>query len=137
MEQNFNVTEKADENNGKLTIICIDPNNEIEDFNQQLNAIHNRVIFHTKIDSCLIFIQSIENEKIFFVTSDINVAQILSQIDIFRHVDCIFIFYLKKNECKSFFHEHLNIIGIYYIHQLKNKLINNFINGLSLIPTTS
>jgi hypothetical protein len=95
------------ENKENINIICFDPDNETEDVRIRLRQINNHIVFHTKLESCITFFESTEKEKIFLVTSDSSVSQMLPHIDIFHQVDCIFIFRLKRDDYKYLYHEDL------------------------------
>jgi len=99
-------------NEKNIILICFDPNNEFntENFKIRLHQINNSVVFHTELDSCITFIKSIEQEKIFLIISNSSV----SQLTIFHHIDSIFLFCSNKNnqhERLSF--EESKLIGIY------------------------
>lgn len=112
MEKISNFFEEEYQFEENIIFIYFDENNQIQNFTKQ---IHNRIISHTSLESSLNFIQTIEKQKkIFFITLDSNIPQLLSNIDIFRRVDFIYIFYPKKDQYKYLFHENLNIIGIYH-----------------------
>ena len=97
-----------------VNLICLYSNNEINDFKNQLCQINNSVIFHTEMESCIIFIKSNKKDKILLIISDSYVSEMLSYIEIFQQIDFIFIYYSNKDQYKYFFHENLNIVGIYH-----------------------
>ncbi|CAF0839899.1 unnamed protein product [Adineta steineri] len=103
-----------DDNDDQIIIICFHPNNQIEDMKKQLNQMNHHVVFHTELELCITFIQSIKNEKILLVIFDSYVCELVSHIDIFQQVHSIFIFYTKIEDFKYLFHEQLNIIGVYH-----------------------
>ncbi|CAF1250880.1 unnamed protein product [Adineta steineri] len=103
-----------DDNDEQIIIICFHPNNQIEDMKKQLHEMNDHVVFHTELESCISFIQSIENEKIFLIIFDSYACELVSHIDIFQQVHSIFIFYTKPEDFKYLFHEQLNIIGVYH-----------------------
>ncbi|CAF1412436.1 unnamed protein product [Adineta steineri] len=103
-----------DDNDEQIIIICFHPNSQIEDMNKQLNQMNNHVIFHTELESCISFIQSVKNEKIFLIIFDTYVCKLVSHIDIFQQVHSILIFYTKLEDFKYLFHEQLNTIGVYH-----------------------
>ena len=86
---------------------------EIDDFKTQLCQINNSFGFHTEVESCITFIKSIKKQQILLIISDSYVSQLLSSIEIFHQINFIFIYYSNKDQYKYFFHEDLNIIGIY------------------------
>jgi len=109
----MNSEEEEYENEQNITVICFFPNNEMEDLKQGLCQINDSVVFHRDVESCITFIESIKKENIFLIISYSCIPQILSHIDIFRQVDFIWIYCSEQEKYKYFFHEDLNIIGIY------------------------
>ncbi|CAF4207608.1 unnamed protein product [Rotaria sp. Silwood2] len=107
----------VDENKESTTLIWFDPNigsrEDTEQTKQQLRLINDYVTFHTDLEQCITFIQSIHKEKIFLITSGSKASQILPRISSFRQIDSVFIYCMKKNRYEYLLDEYLNIIGIY------------------------
>ena len=106
------------ENQENITVIWFDSNNELNDNKEnvqvRLYEITNNVIFHTEFESCITDIQINENEKIILIISGLSNSQILSSIQIFDQIECIFIFYWKKDQYEHILFENSsNIIDIY------------------------
>ncbi|CAF3876653.1 unnamed protein product, partial [Adineta steineri] len=97
------------ENEKNIILICFDPNNEFNDFKIQLQQINDSVIFHDKLESCINFIQSIEDKIIFLITAPSST----SPFNNFNQIKNIFLFDVSNNsnECLSF--EDSKIVGIY------------------------
>jgi tetratricopeptide (TPR) repeat protein len=115
-EQQSGIITKID-NESNIILICFDSNNEFnndtEDFKIRLHQINRPVVFHTELESCINFIKSIEQEKIFLIISGSSASQIVPHITLFDQIDSIFILSPKNNH-----HEHLpledsKIVGIY------------------------
>ena len=89
------VLTRDDENKESTTLIWFDPNigshEDTEQTKQQLRLINDYVTFHTDLQLCLTFIQSIDKEKIFLVTSGSKASQILPHLSSLRQIDSIFI----------------------------------------------
>lgn len=98
----------------KIIFIYFDPNNQLEEFKNRLKLIFEDIICPTTFEFILNLIESMKEEKIFFLTLYSEVSQILSNVDIFRYVNSIFIFCSETDEGKYIFNQYLNIIGIYY-----------------------
>ncbi|CAF1285428.1 unnamed protein product [Rotaria sordida] len=106
-----------DENKESTTLIWFDPNigsyEDTERTKQQLRLINDYVIFSTDLEQCISFIQSINIEKIFLITSGSKASQILSRIFRRSQIDSIFIFCMNKKRYEYLLNEYSNIIGIY------------------------
>ncbi|CAF1006231.1 unnamed protein product [Adineta steineri] len=101
------------ENKENITLIWFDPNKELYDdidcLKSQLRQINDYVVFHNKLETCIAFIQSIENEKIFLITS----GSYVSQFAILQQIDFIFIYCSEKNQYEYLLNDYSKIIGIY------------------------
>ncbi|CAF4647876.1 unnamed protein product, partial [Rotaria sp. Silwood2] len=104
-------------NKEDITLIWFDSkmnsNNHVEQTKKQLRQINDYVIFHTQLESCITFIQSIYNEKIFFISSIYDALQILSHITNLSQIDSIFVFNWEKVDHKNLVLNHSRFIGIY------------------------
>lgn len=80
---------------------------------QQLRRINDFVLFHTDLDECVKFIQSISKEKIFLIISGAQASQLLPLVSHLCQVDCIFIFCMKTDKYQHLINEYSKIIGIY------------------------
>jgi tetratricopeptide (TPR) repeat protein len=101
-----------EENEENIILIWFDPNNELQNDTEHLK-IKLHVVFHTELESCITFIQSTENKKIFLVISGSYVSQILSDIETLRRINCIFILSSKKDQYEHLLFKYTEIIGIY------------------------
>ncbi|CAF1082646.1 unnamed protein product [Rotaria sordida] len=104
------------ENKESITLIWFDPNiGSRDDIEQttQLRLINDYVIIHIDLERCISFIQSINKEKIFLITSGSEALHILPRISTFSQIDSIFIFCMKKNRYEYLLKEYTKIIGIY------------------------
>jgi hypothetical protein len=104
------------ENKESTTLVWFDPNigsrEDTEQTKQQLRLINDYVIFHTDLQLCLTFIQFIDKEKIFLITSGSKVSQILLHVSSLDQVDSIFIYCMKINKYEHLLNEYPKIIGI-------------------------
>jgi hypothetical protein len=105
------------ENTENITLICFDPNNEFNDntenFKIQLHQITDSVIFHTELELCTTFIQSIEQQKIFLIISSSFASQFLSHVSTLHHIDSVIVFCSTKDQYEHLSLEHSKIIAIY------------------------
>ena len=106
-----------DANKESTTLLWFDPNigssEDNEKTKQNLRSINDFVVFHTDLDQCVTFIQSIDKEKIFLITSGSKASQLLPLVAHLRQVNSIFIFCLKHDRYKHLIGEYSKIIGIY------------------------
>ncbi|CAF4956822.1 unnamed protein product [Rotaria sp. Silwood1] len=106
-----------EENKESTTLLWFDPNigsrQDTELTKQKLRLINDYIIFHTDLDQCVTFIQSIDKEKIFLITSGSKASQLLPRIVSLGQVDSIFIFCMKKEKYEHLTNEYSKIIGIY------------------------
>lgn len=105
------------ENKEGTTLLWFDPNlgsrEDTERTKQQLRRINDYVIFHTDLEQCVTFIQSINHEKILLITSGSKALQLLPRVSSFRQVVSIFIFCMKKEKYEHLLKEYVKAIGIY------------------------
>ena len=106
------------ENTENITLIYFDSNNEFNDdmdnFKIRLHQISDNFIFHTELESCITFIQSIKQEKIFLIISSSSVvSQFLSHISTLQQINSVFIFCSRKDQYEHLSFENSKIIGIY------------------------
>ena len=105
------------ENKESTTLLWFDPNigsrEDTEQTKQQLRHINDYVIFHTDLEQCVTFIQSINHEKIFLITSGSKASQLLPRVFSLHQVDSIFIFCMKKERYEHLLKEYAKTIGIY------------------------
>ena len=111
--------ENRKENKESITIVWFDSDihlyNHAENINKRLRQINDYNLYYTGIDSCINYIQSINKDKIFLITSSIGASQsqILSQINTLPQINSVFIFDFDKNQSNAFVVEHLKFIGLY------------------------
>ncbi|CAF4128050.1 unnamed protein product [Rotaria sp. Silwood2] len=86
---------------------------DIEKTENYLQEIDIYAVFYSELEQCLNFIRSIDNEKIFFVTSDLNATQILPYIIKFHQIDSIFIISTEKLKYEHLTISYSKILGIY------------------------
>ncbi|CAF4912653.1 unnamed protein product [Rotaria sp. Silwood1] len=105
------------ENKESITIVWFDSNihlyNHAKNINEQLRQINDYNLYYSEIESCINYIQSIDKEKIFLITSSINASQILSQINTLSQIHFIFIFDFDKEQSNAFIVDDLKFIGLY------------------------
>ncbi|CAF3721502.1 unnamed protein product [Rotaria sordida] len=110
-------TTTNNENKESITLIWFDPNigsnEDTEKTKQTLRLINNYVIFFTDLEQCITFIESINKEKIFLITSGSKASEILSRISSLRQIDSIFIFCIRKTRYEYLLNDFKKIIGIY------------------------
>ncbi|CAF3827795.1 unnamed protein product [Rotaria sp. Silwood1] len=106
-----------DDNKESTTLIWFDPNigsrEDTEKTKEQLRLINDYVVFSTDLEQCATFIESVDKEKVFLITSGSKASQILSRTSSCRQLDSIFIFCLKKERYEHLFNEYSKIVGIY------------------------
>ena len=54
------------ENKENIIFICFDPNNQLNDLKKQMDQLNNNILSYSELESCIIFIQSIEKQKNIF-----------------------------------------------------------------------
>ncbi|CAF1384583.1 unnamed protein product [Rotaria sordida] len=117
IEDKQSISTNYDENKESITLIWFDPNiGSLEDTKQtkqQLRLINDYIMFFTDLEQCIAFIQSIDKEKIFLITSGTKASQILPRIYSFHQIDSIFIFCMNKYRYEYLLNEYSKIIGIY------------------------
>ena len=91
-------------------LLCLYPNDEIENFKKQLTQLNDCIVPYANLDSRITFIQSNEKKKIL---SHSYICEVLSHLDIFSRIDWIFIDCLKQDEFKYIYDDQLNPIGVY------------------------
>ncbi|CAF1187209.1 unnamed protein product [Rotaria sordida] len=105
------------ENKESITIIWFDSNihshNLTENINERLCEINNYILYYNEIDPCINYIQSIDKEKIFMITSSKDISQVSIQINNLPQINSIFIFDFDKNQSNEFDFEHFKFIGFY------------------------
>ena len=116
------------QNKEDLTIICFNPNNEIDGLHKQLDQINHEVIFHTEFKLCITFIQSIKNQNIFLIIP--SSSQFLSHAITMDDIDSIFIFSLDNDHDAFLFLENSKVIGIYNTIDLLCSSVQEQINFL-------
>ena len=108
-----------DANKESTTLLWFDPNigsrEDTEQTKENLRSINDFVVFHTDLGRCVTFIQSINKEKIFLITSGSKASQLLPLVAHLPQVDSIFIFCLNKDLYQPLVIDYPKIIGI-YIH---------------------
>ncbi|CAF3747438.1 unnamed protein product [Rotaria sp. Silwood1] len=117
IKNNRRLVEYSNENKESTTLLWFDPNirsnEDTERTKEQLRSINDFVIFHTDLHQCVPYIQSIDKEKIFLITSGSKAAQVLPLISHLPQVDSIFIFCMQKDKYQYLINEYPKIIGIY------------------------
>ncbi|CAF3448056.1 unnamed protein product, partial [Rotaria sp. Silwood2] len=105
------------ENKESITIVWFDFNihsyNQTHNINERLRQINDYVLYYNEIESCINYIHSINQDKIFLITSSMDASQILDKINTLPQINSIFIFDFNKNQSKEFIGEYLKFIGIY------------------------
>ena len=80
---------------------------------QELREVNNYVLFYSDLLSCVDYIKSVTNEKIFLITSGKSASDILQEIHELPQVDSIFIFCMKVERYQDFLRDYEKVIGIY------------------------
>ncbi|CAF3346764.1 unnamed protein product, partial [Rotaria sp. Silwood2] len=70
----------------------IDKTNDTKKTMKEFYEINNFVVFHSDLESCINYIESIKNEKILLVTSGRDASFILTKVHQLKQIDSIFIF---------------------------------------------
>jgi tetratricopeptide (TPR) repeat protein len=106
-----------DENKESISLIWFDPNigsrEDTEQTKQQLRLINDYVIFRTDLEQCISLIQSINNEKIFLITSGSRALELLPVISALSQIDSIFIYCMKIDRYQHLISDYSKTIGIY------------------------
>ncbi|CAF0777319.1 unnamed protein product [Rotaria sp. Silwood1] len=115
---NYHSIVTNDNENKESTIILwfdssINSYTYIEQTNNYLEEIDIYVVFLTELEQCLNFIRSIDQEKIFLVTSGFRATQILPHIAKCRQIDAIFIISTEKSKYEHLTSVYSKILGIY------------------------
>ncbi|CAF3577351.1 unnamed protein product [Rotaria sp. Silwood1] len=106
----------------------IDKTNDTKETMKELREINNFIVFHIDLKTCIDYIESITNEKIFLVTSGRDALNILIRIHALKQIDSIFIFCLKPEKYQYLLQTYTKIIGIYTKRrELLNSLKENII----------
>ncbi|CAF2118532.1 unnamed protein product [Rotaria magnacalcarata] len=100
-----------------ITLIWYDPRiNTTEDTKltaKDLREINDCVLLYSNQVDCVNYMRSVENEKIFLITSGKVAASIIHEIEGLKQVDSIFIFCLKVKKYQDLLHKHEFIVGTY------------------------
>jgi tetratricopeptide (TPR) repeat protein len=117
MNSNETFIRNDKENKENITLLWFDSNIELhEDVDEikiRLQFINDYIIFHTDIQICTKFIQSIRNEKICLVTSGSQTSKLLSRISNLHQIDSIFIYSIEKHNYQHLINQYSKIIGIF------------------------
>ena len=117
-----------------ITLIWYDPRMGTTDdtkiTTEELREINDRVIMCSDPFDCLNHIQSVENEKIFLITSGKGATSIVPEIHQLKQVDSIFIFCLKIDKYQHLLKEYESIVGIYKDRSTLFKIIGEHVRLL-------
>ena len=80
---------------------------------RQFRSISDYIIFRTDLHHCITFIQSIDKEQIFLITSQLEATQSLDEIACLAQVNFIFIHSVEHGEYDYIIDNNPKIIGIY------------------------
>ncbi|CAF0800693.1 unnamed protein product [Didymodactylos carnosus] len=126
--------EKVHQNMEDITLVWFDKNIDVRtdtiQTRKMLREINDYVIFHRQLDECVEYIKSIENQKIFFVTSGACAESILPLVQKIRQIDSIFIFCMRKSKYEHLMDEYTEIIGIY---TTQDELVSSILENVHLI----
>ncbi|CAF0854182.1 unnamed protein product [Adineta steineri] len=107
-DNHHSIAKDTDEYKENVTILWCDFNIngyiDIEQIKNLLQRITTSLIFHTELEQCLNFIQSIDKENIFLVISGLDTIEFLPQISKFHQIKAIFILCTDTTK-----YEHLKI----------------------------
>jgi hypothetical protein len=124
-----NNTNPVDENHENITLIWYDTKT-IEDESvdvlltkQSLREINNFVRFFYEHDSCLNYIKSISNEKVFLIISGCLCSSQLALFHSLIQIESIFVFCFKHDKYVGLMDQYDKIIGIYTeLYQLTGSI---------------
>ncbi|CAF0874649.1 unnamed protein product [Rotaria sordida] len=106
----------------------IDKTNDTKVTMKELREINNFIVFHIDLKTCVDYIESITNEKIFLVTSGRDALDILIKVHELKQIDSIFVFCFKPEKYQYLLQTYTKLIGIYTKrHELLNFLKENII----------
>jgi tetratricopeptide (TPR) repeat protein len=120
------------ENKENITLLWFDSNNRLhEDLDEikiQLQLINDYIIFHTDLDLCIKFIQSIKDEKIVFIASGSGISDLLSRVADLHQIDSIFIYSMEADNYQQLTTQYSKIIGIFSNRDELHRSIQEQIN---------
>ncbi|CAF3210629.1 unnamed protein product, partial [Rotaria sp. Silwood2] len=91
----------------------MESNNQTEQTKKQLRQVNDYVVCQVQLESCINFIQSIDNEKIFFVSSIFDTLKVLSHLENLPQIDSIFIFNWEQIDYEHLILDNSKLIGVY------------------------
>lgn len=90
---------------------------------QQLSIITDNLHFETNLEICVNLIQTLNQEKIFLITSGSQAEKILPNVVTFSQIKSVIIYDKKSYKYQHLFHQYKKIIGMYdNIDQLRQKI---------------
>ncbi|CAF4944081.1 unnamed protein product [Rotaria sp. Silwood1] len=106
------------EKNEEIILVWFDKNtdaksNDVVHIKEILYQINDYVICHQQTDTCIQYIESIKNEKIFLVCSGSSSTDILSNVHKLQQIDTIFILCTRKENNDQLIQQYPKIIGIF------------------------
>ncbi|CAF4267683.1 unnamed protein product, partial [Rotaria sordida] len=106
----------------------INKTNDTKETMKELREINNFIVFHIDLKTCIDYIESITNEKIFLVTCGRDALNILIRVHELKQIDSIFIFCFKPEKYQGLLQTYTKLIGIYtkrheLLHFLKENII--------------
>ena len=93
----------------------IDSRYDAQDARNQLNDLINEISFYNEAKSCISFIQSHGNKRIFLVTSGQYASDLLSSVGNLPQIDRIFLFCLRKARYEYLPIQYPKIVGIFIL----------------------
>lgn len=100
-----------------IVLIWYDPEigttDDTELTTEELRDINDRVLIFSEQIACVKHMESIQNEKIFFITSGKGATSLLPKIHKLKQLDSVFIFCFKITKYKDLSQKYEPVVGIY------------------------
>ena len=131
----------SEENKESVTLIWFDSmtggKTDTASTMKTLRAINDYVLFHTDLEQCISYIKSINNEKIFLITSGLWASSLLPTVINLGQIEVVFIFCTWREQYLYLVEQYSKVSGVYvnqdelgssirhYLH-LCNKQVETF-----------
>ena len=118
------------ENKENITLIWFNPipdqTNDIQQIKNKLQSIIYFILSPEDIDTCIAYVKSIKEEKIFLLIPLINTYELLPKIINLQQLDSVFIFPENPKECTRLYEDFSKVVGIYdNVDNLIKSIIEN------------
>ncbi|CAF1015675.1 unnamed protein product [Didymodactylos carnosus] len=104
-------------NKESITLIWFDKNINVNEDTKEtarrLREINDYVVCHKQLEECVEYIKSIQNEKIFIVTSGAGALDILPFLQNCTQIDSIFIFCMRREKYEHLPDEYRKIVSVF------------------------